>query len=136
MPKVSDLKDSKFLSKEDVEPPVRVTIVRYDEQNVAMEDKPERIKHTLYFRELTKGLVLNVTNGQLIQIVTGSDDFKDWIGKQIILYNDPTVSYAGELTGGIRVQVPQPQVPEQTGKANPGYVGDDPPPPTNDDIPF
>jgi hypothetical protein len=133
MPTVDDLKSSKFLTKNDVEPPIRVTIDRYKEQNVAMENQPEEMKYTLYFKEVPKPLVLNITNGKLIQIVTGSGDLNDWVGKQIVLYNDPTVSFAGELTGGIRVQVPQPQVPEVT---NPDYVGDDPPPPTDKDIPF
>ncbi len=104
MPKVSDLKDSRFLKKEDVEPDVLVTIKKYEKMNVALESVAPEEKFVLYFEELPKPLVLNSTNGQLIEMITGSDDFDDWIGKQIVLYNDKTVSFAGKITGGIRVR--------------------------------
>ncbi len=52
-------------------------------------------------------MVLNITNGDLIAIVTGSTETDDWMGKKITLYNDPSISYAGKITGGIRVQIPQ-----------------------------
>lgn len=158
MPSVSDLKDSRFLTKEDVEPPVAVTIKGYKEQNVEMEGEPERKKWTLFFHELDKPLVLNMTNGQRIEVVTGSAEFDDWIGKKITLYNDKTVSFGGKLTGGIRVYVKPPvnaikaaakaaeelgdhydgseSVPPFQGEPNPDYVGDDPPPPTDDGIPY
>ena len=144
MPNVNDLKNSQFLTKEDVEPPVKVTIKSYKEQNVEMEGEPERKKWTLFFHELDKPLVLNMTNGQRIKVVTGSADFDNWIGKKITLYNDKTVSFAGKLTGGIRVFVPPPTgiepsnapEPHPSIQANPDYVGDDPPPPKDDSIPF
>lgn len=142
MPNVNDLKDSRFLTKEDVEPPIAVTIKGYEEQNVEMEGEPERKKWTLSFHELDKPLVLNITNGQRIEVVTGSAEFDDWIGKKITLYNDKTVSFGGKLTGGIRVYVKPPDIPDQskqekpTYRSNPDYVGDDPPPPTDDDVPF
>ena len=111
MPTVNDLKDSRFLKKEDVEPDVLVTIKGYEKTNVALESQAPEEKWTLSFRELDKPLVLNSTNGQLIQAIAGSGDFDDWIGKQIVLYNDKTVSFAGKITGGIRVRAsrrPQP----------------------------
>jgi len=108
MPNVNDLRNSQFLTKEDVEPPVKVTIKSYREQNVEMEGEPERKKWTLFFNELDKPLVLNMTNGQRIEVITGSSDFDDWIGKEITLYNDKSVSFGGKLTGGIRVFVSPP----------------------------
>lgn len=104
MPNVNDLKNSQFLTKEDVEPPIVVTIKGYKEQNVEMENKPERKKWTLYFHELPKPMVLNMTNGMLLKQITGSDDFDDWIGKKVVLYNDETVMFGGEFTGGIRIR--------------------------------
>ena len=98
MPKVSDLKNSKFLTKNDVEPDVLATVDRYEEVNVAMESQAPELKWVLYFKELDKPLVLNNTNGQLIEIFTGTDDFDGWLGKQVILYNDKTVSFAGTIT--------------------------------------
>lgn len=111
MPSVKDLKSSKFLTKEDVTPDKLVTITGYKQMNVALESDSPDEKYTLTFREFAKPLVLNVTNGKLIEAILGSDDFDDWIGQQIILYNDKTVMYAGELTGGIRVKTPR-AIPE------------------------
>lgn len=130
MPTVNDLKSSKFLTKHDVEPPVVVTIISYEEMNVALESQVPEMKYTLHFKELDKPLVLNLTNGMLIAAITGSEDLDHWIGKQIVLWNDKTVSFAGKITGGIRVRA------MKQGGANPNYVGDDPPPPTDDDIPY
>jgi len=130
MPNVNDLKSSKFLTKHDVEPPILVTIKKYEEMDVSMENQAPEMKWCLIFRETDKPLVLNITNGQLIAAIVGSEDFDHWIGKQIVLYNDKTVMFAGKMTGGIRVRA------SKSGQPNPDYAGDDSPPPTDDDIPF
>jgi hypothetical protein len=52
-------------------------------------------------------MVLNSTNGQLIARLLGSKNSDDWIGKEIDLYNDPNVTFAGELVGGIRARKAQ-----------------------------
>lgn len=142
---VNDLKSSKFLTKYDVEPPVLVTIKSYEEKNVAMESQAPEKKWTLMFEELEKPLVLNSTNGQLIAAIVGSDEADEWVGKKVVLYNDKTVSYAGKITGGIRIRAakvasqdsdsePNPSIPQ--GRPNPDYVSDGPPPPKEDDIDF
>jgi len=104
MPRVSDLKQSKFLTKADVEPDILVTISGYEDTNVAMESQAPEMKWCLKFEEMDKPLVLNNTNGQLIEAITGSDNFDDWLGKKVVLFNDKTVMFAGKLTGGIRVR--------------------------------
>lgn len=111
MPRVSDLKQSKYLTKEDVEPPILVTIRGYEQVNVAMENQAPDLKWALLFLEDYKPFVLNQTNGALIEVIAGSDDFDDWKGKKIVLYNDPTIAFAGKVTGGIRVRAPKGQVP-------------------------
>ena len=130
MPNVNDLKSSKFLAKEDVMPDVLVTIKGYEKMNVAMENQPAEEKWTLSFNELAKPLVLNKTNGMLLAAITGSEEFDGWIGKKVVLYNDKSVMFAGEFTGGIRVRA------SKGGQPNPEYVGDNPPPPTDDNIPY
>ena len=130
MPRVNDLKDSRFLTKDDAGSGVIGTIKSYELADVSMESEPRRDRYVLYFHELDKGLVLNVTNGRLIEAITGNDDFDAWIGKKIILYNEPTIMFAGKLTGGIRVRA------YQGGAPNPEHVGDNPPPPTDDEIPY
>ena len=137
MPNVNDLKSSKFLTKNDVEPDVIVTIRSYEKVNVALESMAPEVKWTLRFQELPKPLVLNSTNGQLIQAIVGSGEFEDWIGKKVVLYNDKTVSFAGKLTGGIRVRAIKTQMKNPVGgEPNPDYVGDNPAPPPDDEIDF
>ena len=104
MPNVNDLKNSKYLAKEDVMPDKIVTIESYEEMDVSMDDKPADMKWTLKFKEFDKPMVLNKTNGMLIAQITGSIDFDDWIGKKVVLWNDTSVMFAGEFTGGIRVR--------------------------------
>jgi len=117
MPKIGEMIESKFLKKEDVDPPVLVTIDRLTQQNVAMQGADPEMKWSMFFLELDKPMVLNTTNLHLCSQACGSDDTDDWMGKQIVLYNDPNVSFGGKLTGGIRIRsrkkVVEPVVPQR-----------------------
>jgi hypothetical protein len=108
MPKTHEMKESKFLKKEDVGRGALVTITGCVRRNVAAEGAEPEQKWCLTFQELDKPLVLNATNIQLCEQICGSDDTDHWVGKRIVLYVDPNVSYAGKLTGGIRVRKPKP----------------------------
>lgn len=109
---VSELKESKFLRKEDCGAGVLVTIRDCSQMNVAKEGAPEELKWVMHFDETDKPLVLNSTNGQIIAQMTGSDDSDNWKGKQVVLYHDPNVSFGGKLVGGVRVRAPRkPPVP-------------------------
>ncbi len=101
---VNLLKKSAFLKKEDVGDGTIVTITGVTEENVAKEGAPEEMKWCLHVAEFDKPMVLNSTNGQLIAKFTGSEDTDGWTGKQIILYDDPSVSFGGKITGGIRAR--------------------------------
>lgn len=103
---LGDLKSSKFLKKEDVGEGSLVTIRALHQENVAKEGADEELKAVMYFEEFEKPLVLNSTNGQIIAKITGieEDIERNWIGKKIVLYNDPNVSFGGKVTGGIRVR--------------------------------
>lgn len=118
---VNDLKRGRFLTQKDVQKPVLVTITGYREFNVALEGAEEDLRWTLSFREFEKPLVLNSTNGQIIAAIMGSDEAEDWIGKKIVLYIEPSVSYGGRVTGGIRVRAVrnQPASPQKAPEANP-----------------
>jgi hypothetical protein len=67
------------------------------------------LKWCIAFPELEKPMVLNSTNGQIIAQITKSEDTDHWTGQKIVLYDDPTVSFGGKLTGGIRVRAPRNQ---------------------------
>ena len=100
---INDIRESKYLTKNDVEPPIKVKITGISKEDLSKENEPPELKHVLQF-EGSKPLVLNVTNAQLIALALGSEETNDWIGKEIVLWNDATVSYAGKLTGGVRAR--------------------------------
>ena len=129
MPKVHEMLKSAFLKKEDVTTPVLWTVAGVKQENVAKEGAEPEMKWCLSFREQEKPLVLNSTNIQICKQAFESDDTDHWIGKRIVLFVDPNVSFSGKLIGGIRVRKPKASAP--------------PPPPvvaeeeiTDDDIPF
>lgn len=130
MPKISEMRESKFLKKEDVGRGAMGTIQSVGQMNVAKEGADHEMKWCLTFAEIDKPLVLNSTNIQLCAQICGSEDTDHWIGKRIVLYTDPSVMYAGKVIGGIRVRAPKPN------------AAPPPPPPaagpdlTDDDIPF
>ena len=135
MPRVGEMIESKFLKKEDVEPPVLVTIDSVRQNNVAMQGADPEMKWCLYLKELDKPLVLNSTNIHLCAQACQSDDTDEWVGHQVILYNDPNVSFGGKLTGGIRIRMKQkvvePVVPTRKGGSSTVGKGE-----IKDDIPF
>jgi hypothetical protein len=102
--KVSQMLPSTYLKKEDVESPLIVTIQRLEEVNVAPQGQPEERKWVIFFNEFDKGMVLNSTNIHLIVQATNCGDTDDWIGKEIVLYVDHSVQYAGKVIGGLRVR--------------------------------
>ncbi|MFA5381939.1 MAG: hypothetical protein WC356_02150 [Candidatus Micrarchaeia archaeon] len=108
---VNDLKKSKFLTKNDVEPAILVTIESCEEVNVAKEGAEPEYRWAMHFKDMDKPLILNSTNGQIIAAITGSNEDSGWIGKKIVLYNEPTISFGGKITGGIRVRAPRNVVP-------------------------
>ena len=114
---ISALKQSKFLTRADAGHGILVTIKDIYQENVAKEGAPEELRWCLQFNEQEKPMVLNSTNGQIIASITGSEDTDNWIGKQIVLYDDPNVSFGGKLVGGIRCRAPRPQAAKPTASA-------------------
>jgi hypothetical protein len=140
MPTIHDLKQSKFLTRQDVTPPILVTIAGYEKINVAKEGAPPEEKYCLNLNEVDKPFVLNSTNGQIIAGIAKNEDFEGWIGVKVVLYDDPNISFGGKLTGGIRVRAPKAAAiaPRPT---SPKPVPVPPPQPepapaADDDVPF
>lgn len=131
MPKTSEMRESKFLKQGDVGAGALMTVESCERHNVAKEGAEPELKWCLSFAEVDKPLVLNSTNIQLCERVFGSDDTDVWVGKKIVLYTDPNISFQGKVVGGIRVRAPKV-------KANAAPVP--PPPPVQElddsDIPF
>lgn len=109
--KVSALKESKYIKKEDC--PLDLTIKSITEENIGLEGDQE-MRYVMHFSDHDKGLILNITNGEIMAENFGTDEMNDWIGRRVSLYNDRNVMYAGKRVGGVRVKsnVTEPSVEE------------------------
>lgn len=105
MPKVSEMVQSKYLRKEDIDDDTPATIKGVRLEDLGKEDSKEQ-RWVIYFKQLQKGMVLNVTTIRVLESAYG-DDTDAWVGKQILLYVDPNVSFQGRVVGGLRVRVPR-----------------------------
>jgi hypothetical protein len=106
VPKVSEMIVSKFLRKEDFEDGDQVLTIK----GVKLEDMPGdggQQKWVLYFRELQKGMALNSTTIRVLEKGYG-DDSDMWVGKKVLVYVDPNVTFKGQLTGGLRLRTQRP----------------------------
>ena len=123
-----DVFQSKFLKGDDLKGGTAdVQIESVTMENIGLDDGPQDIKPVMRFTGKEKGMIVNKTNWELLELFLKSDDSDNWAGAHILLWNDPTVMFKGERTGGLRVK----------GVA-PGSEPAPPPPPTptDDNIPF
>jgi len=102
--KISSMLESKYLKQGDVDQDYIVTIDKLERTNTARDDAEPEHKWTMFFSEFDKPMVLNSTNLQLLAKACHSDETDDWIGKQVIVYTDPNVSYGGKIVGGLRIK--------------------------------
>jgi len=99
-PDARDFLGGNYLRKEDVSGPVNVTIE--DVRSVAVANA-DRKKLVVWFREIAKPLILNMTNTRKMVDIFRSTDTATWRG-QITLYVEASVHYGGKVVGGIRIQ--------------------------------
>jgi len=126
MPRIGDMRVSKFLKRSDLgdEDERIFTISGVSEENAGTADA-EDIKWAINFKETDKPMILNWTNMQMLEKVTGSDNTDDWTGKRILVWFDESVQFKGEMKGGLRIK-----------RAGKGKPDESPIPPNDDDIPF
>lgn len=77
---------------------------KYTISHCQMETIGDGEKPVLYFEELEKGLVMNKTNSQFLEMLYG-DETNNWAGAEIILYPTET-DYQGKRVAAIRLKVP------------------------------
>jgi hypothetical protein len=107
MPNINQIKQSKFLKREDVGRGLLLTITGCHQENVAKTGEAPEMKWCLTFVEHEKPMVLNSINAQLIAQFLGSAETDQWIGKKVVLYDDPSIMFGGQLKGGIRARAPR-----------------------------
>ena len=131
--KLGQMTESKYLKQADVPAPVLVTIKGFTRVNVAQQDEAPEHKWTISFAEFEKPMVLNSTNIQLLGVATGTDDTDEMVGRKVVLYTDPNVSYGGKLVGGLRIRAVRQKTPAAAPVPAPATAAD---PFEDDDIPF
>ena len=99
--KLSKLFPSRFLKAEDCDPPIQDTITEVRQELVGGED----VKPVVYLRN-NKPLVLNKTNGEVIETLAGTDETDNWGGVEIELYADMT-DFRGKRVPCVRVRAPR-----------------------------
>lgn len=95
---------SKYLAKDDVGEDGLILTVKGFRMETLESDDGNEDKMVLHFVEDIKPMVLNRTNAQLISIATGAKVAGEAKGKKIVVFNDPTVSFGGKVTGGLRIK--------------------------------
>jgi hypothetical protein len=133
MAKIGEMIESKYLKQSDVDTDRIVTVEKVGKANVAPKGEEPEFKWLIRFTEFTKPMVLNSTNIKRLAKACNSDDTDEWIGKQVTLYVDPDVEFAGNVVGGLRIRAHKQ--PVQTRSVMPPQNGgkfDD----MADDVPF
>lgn len=134
MAKVGEMIESKYLKQTDVDGDIPVTVLKVGRANVAKEGEEPEYKWLIKFQEFTKPMVLNSTNIKRLARACGSDDTDNWVQKQVILYVDHDVEFAGNVVGGLRIRAAQKE-PVRT-PPRPGNKGGGTFEQMDDDIPF
>jgi hypothetical protein len=96
--------DGQYLKKEDLSDPVDTELLWVREEKVTAPGKGTKTRLVAYFDGLSKGLVLNTANCEILAEITETDDPNEWKDVALQLYVDPDVKYGGKKTGGIRIR--------------------------------
>ncbi len=82
-----------------------VFTIRRVKQEIGVRVAGKKGNHNIaYFEENIKPLCLNAGNSKILKKLSGGSSFvEDWKGLTVRLYIDPTASFAGEITGGVRI---------------------------------
>lgn len=96
--------DYRYLSAEELQKDVVLTIkeIKRDEEMFNQADQSMVKKPVVYFKETTKGVVLNPTNAKGISKALGTAYQEDWVGKKVKLY-PAMVRAFGENVLAIRI---------------------------------
>ena len=126
--KVSEMIQSKWLKKEDIEEDTVCTILGLRQDNLGKDDQPE-MRWVVGLRTQAgvnlKPMVLNVTSIRVLESAFGNES-DDWKGKQVTVYVDPNVSFQGRVVGGLRLRPIKAKKP----------IATEPPEFDDDKIPF
>jgi len=104
---------SQYLAKGDVGEEGMVLTIKGFRREMVKGDDGDEEKTVLHFVEAVKPMILNRTNSQVIGTVTGAKTAGEAKGKQILVFNDVTITFGGRVTGGLRIKKAPPQTASQ-----------------------
>lgn len=123
--KISEMLSSNWLRKEDLSDPVGGEVFTIKKLTEELVGSDQQSKWACHWKERDVApLLLNKTNLRLLAAFLG-DDTDEWIGKEVEVYHDPSISYGGQLVGGLRVRPPRPPKPRRSRQAEAGKLPDD-----------
>jgi hypothetical protein len=109
--KISEMLASNWLRKEDLSDPVGGEVFTIKKLTEELVGQDQQSKWACHWRERDVApMLLNKTNLRILAAMLG-DDTDGWIGKEVEVYHDPSISYGGQLVGGLRVRPPRPPKP-------------------------
>ncbi len=132
--------NSKYISKEDVDPPILVQIAYLTSDQVENDGKLSDVA-VLHFHGDVKPLILKHTNKELLKAITGAQTAGAVKDHQIVLYNDPSIMFGTRVVGGVRIRAAQ-QAPAAAPVSHVPGVNQAPPaalpgdPGSHEDIPY
>ena len=133
MPNINDAFPSNYLKASDLKG--RAIIVVIDRVEFEAVGQNKEMKPVLYFQGKDKGIVLNKTNANKIQLITDSPVTEAWTGHAIVIYPTET-SFQGEMVDCIRVKAVPPGSRRSAPVAPPPPEPEPAAPLTDDDIQF
>lgn len=95
---------SKYLAKGDVGEDGVILTIKGFRQEVVKGDDGDEDKIVLHFVEDVKPMILNRTNAALLAAATGAAKAGEAKGKQVVVYNDASITFGGRVTGGLRIK--------------------------------
>jgi hypothetical protein len=113
--KMNDVFPSKYLKAEDDifdNGEVIATIKGVGIEALKSRERGEENKPVMYFKELSKGLIVNKTNWSICAKLFGSDDSDDWTGERLSL-TTVEVDAFGDVVKAIRVKAQKPVTNKQ-----------------------
>jgi hypothetical protein len=97
---------SKYLKAVDAEPELTLTVDTIKQEPVVNKEGESEDKWVLYFKEVQKGMILNVTNTNTLVGLYGKET-DEWIGKRIVL-TAPEVTAFGKTAPALRISSKKP----------------------------
>src|SRR5882762_373098 len=126
--RTSDMIKSNYISKAEVKTAGQMILTIVD---CTLESVGSDQKWVLWFNEHPKGLGLNNTKIRLLEASYGEESSL-WNGRRVRLTYDPTVTMAGQVTGGIKLTCSTQGGARPNGHAAAPLPAGAPPPPVWD----